>query len=105
MGMNGPVREGPAERLYPISAMASHTTGNVVDVAGFFRDHHCVPTKIILIDAKDTLPVVDVTLVGQDENHHYALPLFVGWVHSLAVKTVYLGTSTCDSIIIAGINP
>ena len=109
MGMNGPVRSGPYERMYPITAMGSHTAGGVVDVQGFCRDNNMVMTGFMINAALDgsgnIVGNVDLTPAGQDERHHYALVCAGLWPYNIAVKTIYTATTTATQVFILGMNP
>ena len=109
MGMNGPVRGGPGERIYPVTAMAAYTVNNVVDVERFCRDNNMTPTKLlIMLEGQQSQAIfarVDFAPIGRAATEHYVTPLLVGMLHEVAVKTVYLATSTATEIFILGINP
>lgn len=107
--MNESVRRVPAERLYPLTEMTANTANNVVDVATFCRDNNMAATMILVVSQQMavTPTTVDFTPCGQDENHHYVVPLIPYCPLPIAVKTVYLATSgaVASEIFILGINP
>jgi len=111
MGMNGPVRGAPAERMYPVTAMGAYTVNNVVDVEGFCRDNNMTPTKLLIMQEaqpQGTQPIVsrvDFAPIGRATGEHYVTPLLIGVLHEVAVKTVYLATTTATEVFILGLNP
>ena len=117
MGMNGPVRAVRGERIYPLSAMTANTKKGIVDVASFCKSVNMTPTALMVTAAidedGDMYPFVGVDIVpmGQDDNHHYVMPLFTCWIYDIAVKKIHLNTQTegiympVEEVFILGINP
>lgn len=107
--MNGPVRNCPYERIYPISAMGEYTSGGKVDVAKFCRDNNMVCTGFRIQGATDgdgnIVGNVDLTPGGQDDNHHYVLTCLSWWDYNTAVKSIFTANTTATEVYILGINP
>jgi len=100
MGMNGPVRAVRGERLYPITAMGSHTAGGIVNVEGWCRDHN-MTSVAFMTDADGN---VDLCPGGQDANHHYVIFVQGGAIYDISVKQIHQAT-TAVGVFILGINP
>ena len=111
MGLNGPVRQVRAERIYPISAMGAYTDAGVVDVEGFCRDLVITPVAVLVTSAIDQsgdmlgAVVLDFVPIGGDNAANNAMPLHTGEIYDMAVKRVITATTTAAEVFILAINP
>jgi hypothetical protein len=107
--MNGPVRAVRGERIYPITAMGSHTAGGIVDVEGWCRDHNMTPVALMINGVADQngnlVGNIDLCPIGQDESHHYVLPFFAVMIYDIAVRKIWTANTTATDVFILGINP